>query len=141
MLRVTDLGYSRVWLWSRQSSSRAITLHLHAEFFHTNLWYPLYEGPIIYFSNLYWWTFSLFQPFLITDTLQWVTLYMCHLLKKIYLAALHLSCITPGLHFSLRHVGSTSMTRAQTRPSALGAWSLSHWTTRELPICHLFYMK
>ena len=82
MLRVTDLGYSRVWLWSRQSSSRAITLHLHAEFFHTNLWYPLYEGPIIYFSNLYWWTFSLFQSFLITDTLQWVTLYMCHLFKK-----------------------------------------------------------
>ena len=82
-----------------------------------------------------------FQSFLITDTLQWVTLHMCHLLKKTYLSALHLSCITPGLQFSLRHVGSTSMIRDRTRPSALGAWSLSHWTTREISICHLFYMK
>lgn len=53
LLKVTDLGYGRVWFWSRQSSSRAISLHPHADFFHTNLWYPLYERPIIYFSNLY----------------------------------------------------------------------------------------
>ena len=63
LLKVTDLGYGRVWFWSRQSSSRAISLHPHADFFHTNLWYPLYEQPIIYFSNLYWWTFSLFPVF------------------------------------------------------------------------------
>ena len=82
LLKVTDLGYGRVWFWSRQSSSRAISLHPHADFFHMNLWYPLYERPIIYFSNLYDEHLVYFQSFLITDTLQWETLYMCHLLKK-----------------------------------------------------------
>ena len=142
LLKVTDLGYGRVWFWSRQSSSRAISLHPHADFFHMNLWYPLYERPIIYFSNLYWWTFSLFPVFpYYRYTAMGNLIHVSSFKKKTYLSALRLSCITPGLQFSLRHVGSTSMTRDQTRPSALGAWSLSHWTTREVSICHLFYMK
>ena len=33
----------------------------------------------------------------------------------------------------LQHVGSSSLTRGQTRAPALGAWSLSLWTTREVP--------
>ena len=48
-------------------------------------------------------------------------------LKNIYLAVLGLSCGTRDLY--LQHVGSSSLTR----PPALGAQSLSHWTTREVP--------
>ena len=33
---------------------------------------------------------------------------------------------------SLWHMGSSSMTREQTGAPALGAWSLSHWTTRKV---------
>ena len=32
------------------------------------------------------------------------------------------------------HVGSSSPTRNRTQPPSLGAWSLTHWTTREVPI-------
>ena len=35
-------------------------------------------------------------------------------------------------------VESSSLTRDQTRPPALGAWSLSHWTTREVPLRSFF---
>ena len=31
-------------------------------------------------------------------------------------------------------VGSSSLTRDQTQPLALGVWSPSHWTTREVPV-------
>ena len=34
----------------------------------------------------------------------------------------------------LQHAGSSSLTRDQTQVPALGAQSLSHWTTREFPI-------
>ena len=34
---------------------------------------------------------------------------------------------------TLRHVGPSSLTRDWTRPRGLGAWSLSHWTSREVP--------
>ena len=54
------------------------------------------------------------------------------LLKNIYLAA-------PGLICGTQHVGSGSLTKDQTRPSALGAQSLSRWTTREFP--PLFFLK
>ena len=50
-----------------------------------------------------------------------------------YLAALGLSSGTlepPGL---LAYVGSRSLSRDQTQAPALGAWSLSHWTIREVP--------
>ena len=32
------------------------------------------------------------------------------------------------------HVGSSSQTRVEHGPPALGAWTLSHWTTRESPV-------
>ena len=31
-------------------------------------------------------------------------------------------------------MGSSSLTRDQTWASVLGVWSLSHWTTREVPL-------
>ena len=31
------------------------------------------------------------------------------------------------------HEGLSSLTRDQLKHSALGAWSLNHWTTREVP--------
>ena len=31
------------------------------------------------------------------------------------------------------HVGSSSLTRDQTQAPALGTWSHSYWTTREVP--------
>ena len=43
----------------------------------------------------------------------------------------HLCC---GMwNLELQHVGSSSPTGIEPRPPALGAWSLSHWTTREVP--------
>ena len=50
----------------------------------------------------------------------------------IYLAALDLSWGT--WDFQLQHVKSSSLTRDQTWFPALGAQSLSHWTTREVPL-------
>ena len=35
--------------------------------------------------------------------------------------------------WSLQNVGSSSLAKNQTRPPALETWSLSHWTTREVP--------
>ena len=54
----------------------------------------------------------------------------------IYLDTSGLSC-TQDLQ--LQHMGSSSLTRNQTGPPALGAWSLSHWTTREVPSLGLSY--
>ena len=39
----------------------------------------------------------------------------------------------------LRQVGSSSLTRDWTRAPALGARSLSHWTTREVPMSSFFW--
>ena len=33
------------------------------------------------------------------------------------------------------HAESSSHTRIKTQSPALGAWSLSHWSTREVPTC------
>ena len=49
----------------------------------------------------------------------------------IYLAVLGLSCSTQGLQ--LQYVGLNSLASDRTWASALGAKSLSHWTTREVP--------
>ena len=49
----------------------------------------------------------------------------------IYLAALGLSCSMWDIWLS--YVGPSSLTRNQSRPLALGAWNLSHWTNREVP--------
>ena len=51
----------------------------------------------------------------------------------IYFAAPGLIFCTRSLWSSLRHAGSSSLMRDRTWPPALGAWSLSHWTTREIP--------
>ena len=56
----------------------------------------------------------------------------------IYLAVLGLSCSTQGLQ--LQYVGLNSLASDRTWASALGAKSLSHWTTREVPI-HTFVKK
>ena len=37
-----------------------------------------------------------------------------------------------------QHVGSSSLTCSEPRPPELGAWSLSHWTTREVPKRYYF---
>ena len=39
----------------------------------------------------------------------------------------------------LEYVRSSSLTRAPTRLTALGTWSLSHWTTKEVP--EIMYFK
>ena len=39
------------------------------------------------------------------------------------------------LFVKLQHMGSSSLIRDQTLDPALGAWSLSHWTVREIPHC------
>ena len=39
--------------------------------------------------------------------------------------------VCPGS--SLPYVGSSSLNRDEPRTPALGVWSLSHWTTREVP--------
>ena len=44
-----------------------------------------------------------------------------------------LSCSRQDLWSSWQNMGSRSLTRVKPRPPALGAWSLNHWTTREVP--------
>ena len=46
----------------------------------------------------------------------------------IYVAVLSLSCGMQDLCSSLWHVGSSSLTRTEPRPPALGTQSLIHWT-------------
>ena len=54
-------------------------------------------------------------------------------------AELGLSCSMQTLSCGMKtlscgmHAGCSSPTRDQTGPPALGAWSLAHWTTREVP--------
>ena len=50
-----------------------------------------------------------------------------------YVFALGLSCDTWDRPSLLQRVGSSSLARMEPRPPALGAWSLSHWTTRNIP--------
>ena len=52
--------------------------------------------------------------------------------RGIFVAACGMFIATCGI-FSLRHVGSSSLTRDGAWPPALGAQSLNHWTTREVP--------
>ena len=63
-------------------------------------------------------------------------------LKKNYLAVLGFKSFLghagsflqlPHVNSWLRHVGFSSLTRDQTLAPALGAHSLSHWTTRGVP--------
>ena len=67
-----------------------------------------------------------------------LTSLLSHTLFKvfIYLAAPGCSCSTRDLQWHLnsasQHMGSSSLTRDQTEPPALEAWSPSHWTTREV---------
>ena len=69
----------------------------------------------------------------------------------IYLAAPGLSCGMQDLHCHVQDllvaacgISSCSMQDLvlwpglEPRPPALGAWSLSHWTTREVPVCLWF---
>ena len=50
-----------------------------------------------------------------------------------HLAAAGLSSGTPEPLALLVDVGSRSLSRDQTQAPALGTWSLSHWTIREVP--------
>ena len=50
-----------------------------------------------------------------------------------HLAAAGLSSGTPEPPALLVDVGSRSLSRDQTQAPALGTWSLSHWTIREVP--------
>ena len=52
-------------------------------------------------------------------------------ISSLYLAVPGLSCDMSDLE--LGHVGSSSLTRVKPRPPVLGALSLSHWTTRQVP--------
>ena len=56
----------------------------------------------------------------------------------LHLVALGLSCGLWALQ--LQHAGSGSLTRRQTWPLALGVWSLSHWTTREVPLWPFLFL-
>ena len=68
---------------------------------------------------------------------------LSRLFKFIYLAALGLSCGNQDRQSSLRHVGSFFLSCSmwelvpwpgiEPGPCTLGSWSLSHWTTREVP--------
>ena len=49
--------------------------------------------------------------------------------------------VAAGENSKLRHVGSSSLTRDGTRLPALGAQSLSHWTTREIPIICSYHVQ
>ena len=55
-----------------------------------------------------------------------------------FLAAAVLSSSTWDHPSSLQHVGSSSLTSVEPGPPALGAQSLSHWTTGEVPFTALF---
>ena len=60
-----------------------------------------------------------------------------------------LSCGTRDVRASLQHAGSfvkgmwslAPWPGIEPKPLAMGAWSLSHWTTREVPLLQLFILE
>ena len=67
----------------------------------------------------------------IRDSLLSFFIFLFFFLIFIYLAASGFSCGTWDLQSSLRRMWFSSLTRDWTLPPALGAWSLSPWTSRE----------
>ena len=57
----------------------------------------------------------------------------CNFKKNVFLWLCRILVAARGI-FWLQHVGFSSLTRDEPRPPALEAWSLSHWTTREVPL-------
>ena len=52
----------------------------------------------------------------------------------IFMALMDLSCGTQDLQSPLWHVGGIQFPDQGSGPSGLGVWSLSRWTTREVPV-------
>ena len=85
----------------------------------------------------------------------YVFIFKVYLKEIICLTEPYLSCGTQHLQSSLRHVGSFSFDRQvlscrwharsgsliKPGPPALGAQSLSCWTTREVPKVYLFHLS
>ena len=85
----------------------------------------------------------------------YVFIFKVYLKEIIYLTEPYLSCGTQDLQSSLQHMGSFSFDRQvlsctwhsrsssliKPGPPALGAWSLSHWTTRKVPKVYLFLLS
>ena len=73
-------------------------------------------------------------------------IYASHILLKIYiliyLSVLCLHCSMLDLCWDMWDsvLRPGIVQRPLTRPPALGVWSLSHWTTREIPVSHILYM-
>ena len=63
-------------------------------------------------------------------------IWLCQVLV-VALGVLDLHCSTCNFFFLLHNVGSSSLKGEQTGPPALGAQSLSHWTTWEVSSLHL----
>ena len=94
------------------------------------------------------------KPSFIYDFFNFSQRFLVFFLILIYLAVLGLSCGTWYVWSSLWHVGclvvactlsvatiwgSSSLTRDRTwAPCLHGAWSISHWTTREVPCLIVF---
>ena len=71
----------------------------------------------------------------------WWAFYLLKYLS-INLAATDLSCSLWdysmwGLPSSLIHIWSSSLIKNQTQAAWIGTWSLTHWTTREVPIMNI----
>ena len=59
---------------------------------------------------------------------------LCACFGQVSVACGIFSC---GTKLLAGHVGSSSLTKDQTYSTALGAWCLSHWNSREVPRCFL----
>ena len=100
-----------------------------------------------------------------SDPFDWLVDFL-HLFIFTYLAAPGLTCDTWDLHSCLWHAGAFGYSMwtldcsmqypvpwpgIKPRPSALGVWSLNHWTTRKVPkrdpfwmsvrSCHVFFLR
>ena len=58
-----------------------------------------------------------------------------------YSTVLGLSCDIWDLPSLLRHVRSSSLAKMEPGPPALGVWSLSHWTSRDIPAFWFYWLS
>ena len=115
---------------------------LQMALFHSFLWLssiPLYILPHFY-AFICWWTFRLFSYLCCCESCCYEQKGACvFFFLNIYLAVLGLSYSMLTLSCGMWDL--VPWPGIKPRPPALGGWSLSYWTTREVSCMYLFKLQ
>ena len=102
---------------------------------HSESWVRvLIDLPIRQLVNLLYLFIWLYQMLVATHR----NFYLSWSLWDLFLQLQHAGSLVVAWELLVVHVGSRPLIRDQTQAPVLGAWSLSHWTTREVPLVNCF---